>query len=199
MATKKKTVKKAKASGTTKKTTAKATVKKTVKKVSKKKASSKAAVLKVEPPLTAEEVGHFAELLLAKRRELLGDVGCMEGRDSNGNQANGGGELSHMPIHMADIGTDTYEQEFTLGLIESERKRLREIDLAILKMQQSRYGICEGTAVQINRARLEAKPWARYCIDYARKIEQGLAEEILIEDAVGESIEQVQELSEDSA
>ena len=78
-------------------------------------------------------------------------------------------------------------------------RRLREIDLALLKTQQDRYGVCEGTGLFIGRDRLEAKPWARYCIDYARKIEQGLASEIAFQDAVDKLAEQTQELSEDSA
>ncbi|MHC4084606.1 MAG: TraR/DksA family transcriptional regulator, partial [Planctomycetota bacterium] len=86
-------------------------------------------------------------------------------------------DLSSMPIHMADIGTDNYEQEFALGLMDSERKLLREIDDALQRTEQGTYGICEGTGKQIRKARLEAQPWARYCVEYARKLEQGLVRE----------------------
>ena len=82
-----------------------------------------------------------------------------------------------MPIHMADIGTDNYEQEFALGLMDGERKLLREIDDALEHFEQGTYGICEGTGKPIPKARLEAQPWARYCVDYARMLEQGLAAE----------------------
>ncbi|NIP22430.1 MAG: TraR/DksA family transcriptional regulator [Phycisphaerae bacterium] len=87
------------------------------------------------------------------------------------------GDLSSMPIHMADIGTDNYEQEFALGLMDSERKLLRETDDALQRIEQGTYGICEGTGKQIPKARLEAQPWARYCIEYARMLEQGLVRE----------------------
>ena len=87
------------------------------------------------------------------------------------------GDLSSMPIHMADIGTDNYEQEFALGLLDSERKLLREINEALQRIEDGTYGICEGTGEPIPRARLEANPWARYCVAYARLIEQGLATE----------------------
>ena len=79
-----------------------------------------------------------------------------------------------MPIHMADLGTDNYEQEFALGLMDSERKLLREIDDALQRIEEGTYGICEATGEPIATNRLKAKPWARYCVEYARKLEQGL-------------------------
>ena len=186
MTARKKTAKKAK------------TIAKAKKPVAKKSAAKKASQ-KPEEPLTAQELDYFTDLLLTKRREILGDVDLMEGKGPNHSESTGSGDLSNMPIHMADIGTDNYEQEFTLGLIESERQQLRDIDLALLKIQQGRYGICEGDGVFIGRARLEARPWARFCIDYARKIEQGLAEKIPRQDTIDRLIESSRELSEDSA
>lgn len=84
------------------------------------------------------------------------------------------GDLSSMPIHMADLGSDNFEQEFALGLMDGEMRLLKEIDSALGRIDQESYGICEGTGGQIRKVRLEAKPWARYCVDYARKLEQGL-------------------------
>ena len=79
-----------------------------------------------------------------------------------------------MPIHMADIGTDNYEQEFALGLMDEEKKLLEEIDAALSRIEDGSYGICEATGKAISKARLKAKPWARYCVEHARKLEQGL-------------------------
>ncbi|MBN1436939.1 MAG: hypothetical protein JW936_07680 [Sedimentisphaerales bacterium] len=126
-----------------------------------------------EKPLTAEELEEFYQLLLIKRRELLGDVDHMCGEALSGSRHQSSGDLSTMPIHMADVGTDNYEQEFTLGLIESDRQQLRAIDVALAKIGEGTYGICEGTGKQINRARLTACPECRYSIEYARLIEQG--------------------------
>ena len=194
MTAKKKTTKKAKTLAKRKSPITKTTVKKAT-----RKAAAKKTAQKPEEPLTAQELDYFANLLLIKRREIFGDVDHLEGRGPSHSESDGSGDLSNMPIHMADIGTDNYEQEFTLGLIESERQQLRDIDLALLKIQQGRYGICEGDGVFIGRARLEARPWARFCIDYARKIEQGLAEKIPRQDTIDRLIESSRELSEDSA
>jgi len=124
-------------------------------------------------PMTEKDLEFFRQLLLEKRHELLGDVDFMGGGAFDGNRQESTGELSNMPIHMADVGTDNFEQEFTLGLIESDRKILRDIDLALRKIQDGTYGICEGTGEPISRSRLEAVPHARYCIEYAKLMEKG--------------------------
>jgi RNA polymerase-binding protein DksA len=72
---------------------------------------------------------------------------------------------------MADMGTDNYEQEFTLGLMEKDRQLLREINSALQKINEGTYGICEGTGKPIAKVRLEVQPWARYSIEHARKLE----------------------------
>src|SRR5262249_15063185 len=84
-----------------------------------------------------------------------------------------GSNLSNMPIHMADVGTDNFEQEFTLGLIESERQILREIQEALIRIDDNTFGICQGTGKPIPRVRLEAVPWAKYRIEYSRLLESG--------------------------
>ncbi len=118
--------------------------------------------------LSAKELEHFRALLLEKRRELLGDVSSMEREALRSGNTN----LSNLPLHMADTGTDNYEQEFTLGLVEKDRQLLREIQVALAKIQDGSYGICEGTGKPIAVPRLEAQPWAKYSIEYARQLEK---------------------------
>ncbi len=135
-----------------------------------------------EPPLTAtplsaEKLEHFRELLMDKRRDLVGDVDSMEAEALRKSRLESAGDLSSMPIHMADIGTDNFEQEFALGLMESERKLLVDITRALNKIDTGVYGICEGTGQAIPEARLEAVPWTRYCIQYQEMVEKGLVEE----------------------
>jgi RNA polymerase-binding protein DksA len=117
------------------------------------------------------ELEQFRELLLAKRRELVGDMSSME-REAL--RSTTGTNLSNLPMHMADMGTDNYEQEFTLGLVEKDRQLLREINSALAKIQNGTYGLCEGTGKPIAKARLEVIPWAKYSIEYARQLEKGL-------------------------
>jgi RNA polymerase-binding protein DksA len=125
---------------------------------------------KNEAGLVMRELEHFRDMLLAKRRELVGDMSQME-REAL--RSSGGTNLSTLPIHMADMGTDNYEQEFTLGLVEKDRNLLREINAALAKIQNGTYGICEGTGKPIAKPRLEAQPWAKYSIEHARQLERG--------------------------
>lgn len=118
--------------------------------------------------LSTREIEHFRDLLLEKRRELLGDVSSMETSALRSGNSN----LSTLPMHMADAGTDNYEQEFTLGLVEKDRQLMREINIALAKIQDGSYGICEGTGKAIATPRLEAQPWARYSIEHARALEK---------------------------
>jgi len=127
--------------------------------------------------IIAADAKHFREMLLEKRRGILRNVTEFEDEALRKSRQDATGDLSSMPIHMADLGTDNYEQEFALGLMDSERKLLREIDNALGRIENKTYGICEGTGKPISKARLEAQPWARYCVEYARMLEQGLVEE----------------------
>lgn len=120
--------------------------------------------------ISSKDLEEYRMLLLSKRRELVGDMSAME-REAL--RSPGASNLSNLPIHMADMGTDNYEQEFTLGLVEKDRVLLREINQGLAKIQDGTYGICEGTGKPISRARLEAQPWARYSIEYARLMERG--------------------------
>ncbi len=123
--------------------------------------------------LTRKQLKEFRELLLAKRRELVGNVGNLTDEALGRNRREAAGDLSAMPIHMADLGSDNWEQEFTLGLIANERKLLREIDAALARIEDRTYGICLATHNPISPERLRAKPWAKYCIEYARAREAG--------------------------
>jgi RNA polymerase-binding protein DksA len=120
--------------------------------------------------LTAAEIRKFRDLLIAKRMEILGNVVCMEDETLRRSRT----ELSNMPFHMADMGTDNYEMENTLGLMDSERKLLAEIDDALGRISNGTYGICEGSGEPIPKERLKAIPWARYCVAYARLLEKGI-------------------------
>ena len=134
-------------------------------KATKAKAAKKPAVKKTR--LGRKELEEFRQMLLEKRRTLRSDLSELEEETTS----RSGGNLSSMPTHMADMGTDNFEHEFTLGLLESEQALLREIDVALQRIEERTYGICLGTGEQIPKARLRAKPWAKYTVDFARKLE----------------------------
>jgi len=118
--------------------------------------------------LTQSELEKFRALLWEKRNELLGNFSYME-KDALKEEHS---DLSHVPIHMADLGSDSYEQEFTLELMDSERKIIIEIDQALQRIEDGEYGICEIGGEHIPKARLEAIPWAKYCVQCANNSEK---------------------------
>lgn len=120
--------------------------------------------------LTSAEIRKFKALLLAKRDEILDNVVSMEDETLHKQRS----DLSNRPIHMADLGTDNYEVENTLEIVNSERKLIVEIDDALQRIEDGRYGICEGSNEPIPKERLKAIPWTRYSVAYAILLEKGL-------------------------
>ena len=120
--------------------------------------------------LSSAEIKKFKAMLLEKRNEILGNVTSMETETLRRERS----DLSNLPLHMADMGSDSYEIENTIGLMSSERKILVEIDDALSRIEYGTYGICEGDDEPIPKARLAAIPWARYCVGCATLLEKGL-------------------------
>ena len=118
--------------------------------------------------LKPEDLETFRELLLEKRREVLAALDSMETEALRSDSR----ESSGMPIHMADVGSDAYEQDLKLGISASERERIMEIDAALGRIADGTYGVCERSGKAILMARLRAKPWARFTIEVAREQER---------------------------
>ncbi|RUL88919.1 TraR/DksA family transcriptional regulator [Tautonia sociabilis] len=114
------------------------------------------------------ELEGYRKALLFLRARLQGDLDQMTEQALHRGGEGGNGNLSTMPMHLADLGTDNYEQEFTLGLIENEQETLGEISEALARLDGGTYGICGGCGKPIAKARLQALPYTRYCIECAR-------------------------------
>jgi RNA polymerase-binding protein DksA len=176
---KKKTTRKASAKKSAKKATRKA-AKKTAKKApkasqSKSSGNSRKQRRKASKNyLSKKELNEFKQMLLEKRKSLVGDMAGMSSGSYGRSLQESSGDLSNMPTHPADIGSDNFEHEFTLGLLESERALLNEINEALERIELGTYGICLGTGEPIGKPRLKARPWCRYSIEYQRLIEKGL-------------------------
>jgi RNA polymerase-binding transcription factor DksA len=126
----------------------------------------------LKPGLTRTASRPFHQLLLRKRQELVGDVAQLEGEAFRKNRQDAAGDLSTMPIHMADLGTDNFEQDVTLGLIESEEEELREIDAALDRIKKGAYGRCETCSKMIPKPRLKVIPYARLCVECKKRQEE---------------------------
>ncbi len=114
--------------------------------------------------------------LLALQKRLNGDVIDLgdEALGKPGEEA--WVHLSHAPIHMADQGSDSFEQQLTLSLMENGEQTLAEIAAALARMDQGTFGRCEECQREIPPARLHALPYTRYCIACARAFQEGATE-----------------------
>ena len=122
--------------------------------------------------MTKAEIQAYRDSLIALRDRHNGDVSHLADEALHRTGGGASGNLSNMPIHMADLGTDNFEQEFTLSLLENEEQLLSEIAAALARIEQGTFGRCEECGGEIPRARLQAMPYARYCVECARKLEQ---------------------------
>ena len=124
---------------------------------------------KSKSPFNKRQLKKFRDILLRKRAELVGDVSEME-REAL--LSGGSGGLSHTPSHMAEQGSDTYDQALSLNIAAVDRKLIKEIDDALARIEKGIYGLCVLSGRPIRTERLEELPWAKHSIDTAREIER---------------------------
>src|SRR5437016_6084551 len=120
--------------------------------------------------MTNSELESYRLQLQTLRDRLNGDVSHLtdEALHPGGNDV--GGNLSHVPLHMADLGTDNYERENTLHLLANEEQMLGEIKAALERINQGTFGQCEECKGPIlPKARLKELPYTRYCVACAKK------------------------------
>ncbi len=118
-----------------------------------------------------EEIAQFKKLLLSIRERLVGKVDFMQEETLKKSRQDASGDLSNVPIHMADVGTDNYERDLMIELIQSGEQGLRDIDSALEKIEEGTFGICEICRKKINKERMRAVPSASLCIDCQREEE----------------------------
>jgi DnaK suppressor protein len=83
-----------------------------------------------------------------------------------------GGELSSVDQHPGDSGTETFEMEKNVSVLEQVEDELREVDLAVERLERGTYGTCQACGRPIGDERLEAMPAARFCIEDQAKAER---------------------------
>lgn len=80
-------------------------------------------------------------------------------------------EVPNFSTHMADAGTDSYDRDFSLGMLSHEQDALLQIDHAIDRIRAGTYGNCEVTGKPIEKSRLEAIPWTRFSAAAEKQME----------------------------
>jgi len=124
-------------------------------------------------PMTEKELAFHKDLLLKLRDRIIDEISFLSNDSLNRSQRESAGDLSSYSFHMADQGTDNFDREFAANLLSSEQDVLYEIDEAIRRIEQGTYGECEATGLPIERERLKALPFARYCVSAQTEMERG--------------------------
>ena len=114
-------------------------------------------------PLKKTQLKKIEKLLIEERERALRILNRAV-EDSAGEQERAG-DLSSVPLHLADRGTDTMQDELDASNATRVSRQLVEIDAALERLYQTpeKFGICEDTGEEIAFERLEIIPWARTC------------------------------------
>src|SRR5437899_425218 len=81
-------------------------------------------------------------------------------------------DLSGYDQHQADVGSETFEREKDLSILERVEAELDDVERALRRLEEGTYGTCEACGRPIGDARLEAMPAARFCLDDQARAER---------------------------
>ncbi|MFH1245715.1 MAG: TraR/DksA family transcriptional regulator [Candidatus Omnitrophota bacterium] len=119
-----------------------------------------------------KQLENFKKLLLKKREELISGMDHLTKDTLNKSQKDASGDLSGYSFHMADQASDNYDREFSLNLATDTQKVLYSIDEALSRIKDKSYGHCLKCNNKITAKRLNAVPYATYCIDCQKTEEE---------------------------
>ena len=111
------------------------------------------------------ELKMYKELLLKEREKIAGQLSHIEGDTLKKSQRDAAGDLSGYSYHMADMASDDYERDFSLGRATEEQKVLFVIDEALKRIEDGTYGNCLQCTKPIPKKRLKALPYTEMCIE----------------------------------
>jgi DnaK suppressor protein len=113
-----------------------------------------------------KRLDYYKKKLQARREELIKTIARTEeeGRTADDDPT----------VDLADKAANSYTKEFLFGQTNTDRSMLALIDEALARIKASTYGSCVECEEELQQKRLEAVPWARYCVTCAEKHEQGL-------------------------
>lgn len=117
--------------------------------------------------LSTADVEKFRAMLLGLKSELTGDIDRLEADAFSTD-----GERASVD-NLADVGSDSFAQEFSLELLQRDEATLGEISDALSRIHEGSFGQCESCSQWLPKARLAAMPYARLCIECQRLEESG--------------------------
>jgi len=121
--------------------------------------------------MTKLELAKYKKLLMKVRESINGDINHIA-KDNLKSQKESSGDLSGYSFHMADMASDSYDRELSLNIASEEQEVIYEIDDALKRMEEGKFGLCISCDKKIPQKRLNAVPYAKYCIQCKSKEEK---------------------------
>ena len=121
--------------------------------------------------MTKSELAKYKSLLVKVRESINGDINHIA-KENLKSQKESSGDLSGYSFHMADMASDSYDRELSLNIAGGEQEIIYEIDDALKRIEEGKFGLCISCDKKIPQKRLNAVPYAKYCIQCKSKEEK---------------------------
>lgn len=121
--------------------------------------------------MTKSENAKYKKLLIKLREGINGDINHIA-KENLKSQKESSGDLSGYSFHMADMASDSYDRELSLNIAGEEQEIIYEIDEALKRIEEGKFGLCLSCSKKIPQKRLNAVPYAKYCIQCKSKEEK---------------------------
>lgn len=122
--------------------------------------------------MAKKDLKKYKELLLKERESIGQEISHIAKESLKQSQRDASGDLSGYSYHMADMASDNYEREFSLGRATEEQGLLYSIDEALKRVEDGTYGSCLQCAKPISKKRLNAVLHTELCINCQKKNEK---------------------------
>lgn len=121
--------------------------------------------------LTSKQLEKYENILKEEKEQTEKIIKGIDDIQKRGAK-NRSGDLSSYSLHQADMGTDTDQSEKRVYLLEKELGTLRNLNIALKRIYDKTYGICEICGNYISENRLKIVPYAKFCIECKSKEEE---------------------------
>ncbi len=128
--------------------------------------------VKLKNKLNKKELTEYKKMITKRKNEILDAIERISEDTLKKSQKDASGDISGYTFHMADVATDNYDREFSLGLASNDRQSLYELDDALKRIEEGTFGVCEECKSVLTKARLKALPYARLCLNCQQKREK---------------------------
>ncbi|MDP8265458.1 MAG: TraR/DksA C4-type zinc finger protein [Candidatus Aceula meridiana] len=123
--------------------------------------------------LDKKKLLEYQKDLLAIKEKIVADIKQIN-KNASPSERGDSGDVSGHVMHLADVATDMYDREFSLGLASKDRELLSKIDKALRKFEDNSFGICSKCECPIPQLRLKAIPYVENCLKCQEEIEDAL-------------------------